>query len=319
MPSGGDDRKPYSGIMPPASHIEAMITREQQQILDRLLRDRLLLDRLRNIPVRTLGGHQFWADRLLRAGWRIQEHILSGRHRLLDPANRRRTFGSYDHCLKRLGALQPDIPQNRHLVLMIGGLGGFRSIFAPMNRALRDAGYDTAILSYPSTRQGIEDHARDVETVLDRLEGVSDLTVVAHSMGGLVMRLVLARDAAWKARIRVNGIVMMGTPNRGARMAGLLHDNPLYRLITTEAGQNLKPAAVRKLPPITHRHRLIAGGLRRGKGINPLLRGDDDGIVAVHEVFLPKSTDRLIINSLHQYLPRHPESIAAVKRFLAEG
>ena len=45
---------------------------------------------------------------------------------------------------------------------------------------------------------------------------------------------------------------------------------------------------------------------------------DDDGIVAVHEVFPPGSHDRRIVRSLHQYLPRHPESIATVKKFLAE-
>ncbi|MDA5194478.1 esterase/lipase family protein [Govanella unica] len=279
---------------------------------------KLITERLRALSVRTMGGQQVWVDRLLRSGWRIQEQFITGRHRLLDPGNRQRGSGSYAHCQARLDELLPQVLEGRHLVLMIGGLGGFRSIFGPMRRALNEAGYDTTLLSYPSTRQSIEEHASDVETVLNRLEGVSDLTIVAHSMGGLIMRVVLAREAPWQQHIKIHGIVMMGTPNRGARMAGLLHSNRLFRLITTEAGQNLRANNVRKLPPITCRHRLIAGSTRPGKGINPLLRGDDDGIVAVHEVFPHGSPDRLIVRSLHQYLPRHPESIEAVKRFLKE-
>ena len=38
-----------------------------------------------NLPIRTLGGRQFWADVDWFAGWRIQEHVWTGHHRLLDP------------------------------------------------------------------------------------------------------------------------------------------------------------------------------------------------------------------------------------------
>ncbi|VAV93609.1 hypothetical protein MNBD_ALPHA01-2053, partial [hydrothermal vent metagenome] len=55
-----------------------------------------------NIDIPTLGGKYLWADIYLLAGWRIQKNILTDHYRLLDDDDKRRAWGSYNHCLKKL-------------------------------------------------------------------------------------------------------------------------------------------------------------------------------------------------------------------------
>ena len=51
-----------------------------------------------NIPVKTLGGTQFWADTYVHAGWRIQKNVFTGHFRLLDTQNIRRAWGTLADC-----------------------------------------------------------------------------------------------------------------------------------------------------------------------------------------------------------------------------
>ena len=55
-----------------------------------------------NLPTFTLGGRQFWADCHFFRGWRIQQHVLSGHYRLLDPSDIRRAWGTLDECQQAL-------------------------------------------------------------------------------------------------------------------------------------------------------------------------------------------------------------------------
>ena len=55
---------------------------------------------LPNLPTPTFGGLHLWADVRWQDGWRIQKHVWTGHHRLLDPSGVRRAWGgpvSYTH------------------------------------------------------------------------------------------------------------------------------------------------------------------------------------------------------------------------------
>ena len=141
------------------------------------------------MAVPTLGGAQLWADRRWRAGWRVQQNVLTGHHRLLDPSDRRHAFGSLEECASRLSAL-PAGPAR--LVVLLHGLGRTRRSLRGMADALEAAGHAVALLDYPSTRRPIEDHVAQVVDLVSNLEGVSELSFVTHSLGGVVARGVLA-------------------------------------------------------------------------------------------------------------------------------
>jgi len=274
-----------------------------------------------NIVAPTMGGQQFWTDVYYHVGWRIQHNLVTDHYRLLDPEDHRHAWGTYDECLTHFATLRSTLNlsyEDKPLVFLIKGLGGMESSFRGLRTALEDEGYHVAYVAYPSTCQSIADHASDIIRLLNGLEGVSHISFVAHSMGGLVMRQVLAEPAPWREGKKVRGLVMIGTPNRGASLAEIFAKNEAFRVLTTDAGQDLRPTSVEALPAVTLRHCLIIGSTNGGKGTNPLISVDDDGVVGVGEAQIPGSDDILtVVGGYHRMLPSHDHAIAGTKRFLA--
>ena len=180
-------------------------------------------------------------------------------------------------------------------------------------------GYDAVAISYPSSRGTIEEHAKGLAELLNRQEGTESVSFVTHSMGGLVVRNLLGRDGAWKNRINIRRIVMIAPPNQGSAIARVIKDLPPYRLIYGEAGQELTPAQVSRIPAIEHSFAIIAGGKSDGRGFNPLLPGDDDGTVAVDEARLEGAAGFLVVPEIHTLISNHPITIRATVNFLNYG
>jgi hypothetical protein len=264
-----------------------------------------------NLPAPTLGGIQLWRDSHVFAGWRIQENVLTGHFRLLDPGDIRHAWGSYAQCRERLDDLkrsQGIQAPSKHLVLLIHGILRSTGTFAALEKALIGTGFDAVAISYPSSRGTIEEHAEGLPRLLDRQE-----------LGGLVVRHLLARDGAWKRRIEVHRIVMIAPPNRGSAIARLLEDVPAYRLIYGAAGQQLTPEEVARVPMLDHPFAIIAGGTGDGGGFNPLLPGDDDGTVGLAETRLEGAKDFLVVPAIHATISNHRKTIRATINFLKHG
>ena len=275
-----------------------------------------------NLPAPTMGGQQFWADTHIFAGWRIQENVLTGHFRLLDPQDIRHAWGSLADCRKALERLRQEknvVPPSEHLVLLIHGIAPRVGAFSAMQDSLRAAGYDAVAISYASTRRPIEAHAEGLETILDGLEGTETVSFVTHSMGGLVLRDLLARDGVWKDHLAVNRVVMIAPPNQGSAVARMLKDVGLYETLYGPAGQQLVPEEVATLPALTYPFGIIAGGKGDSEGFNPLLPGDDDGTVLVEETYLEGTKDFLLLPKLHSAITSGEAAIAATKLFLASG
>ena len=275
-----------------------------------------------NVPVKTLGGTQLWSDSYLHAGWRIQRNVITGHSRLLDPANTRRAWGSYNDCkrlfddLKRRNRITP---ASRHLVLLVHGIAPKPGTFTAMDRALDAAGYDAAAISYPSTRDAIEAHAAGLEALLNQVEGTTKVSFVTHSMGGLVVRQLLHRNGAWKDRLEMGRIVQIAPPHLGSEIAEWAADLKPYKWILGNAGQQLTPGNAARIPLLKHSFAIIAGGKKDGEGFNPLLPGDDDGVVRVAETKLPGTQQFLLVKATHTALVSNPETIQATINFLKRG
>jgi pimeloyl-ACP methyl ester carboxylesterase len=89
--------------------------------------------------------------------------------------------------------------------------------FVALRRVLERHGFATYAPSLGLPLQAIETHAKKLESAVDRAlrehSEASGFAVVAHSMGGLVIRLVFARRPDLAARARA--VVTLGTPHRG--------------------------------------------------------------------------------------------------------
>ncbi len=265
---------------------------------------------------------QLWADREVYAGWRVQQHVLLGHCRLLDLEQTVRDFGWGEACSAALQAARRDAglaPQGPHLVLLLHGMGRSPFLFRAMARDLRAAGFEAVAISYPSLTDDIAAHASQIEGILARAEGVERVSFVTHSLGGLVVRELLNREGAWREDLALGRVVMIAPPNQGSELAEALGDFPLYHWIGgPAAGEIAAGPPFAPLPDFLD-VAVIAGGTAGGKGFNPLLSHNNDGIVTLGETALPGTRDWLMVPALHTVIAGHPAAIAATRRFLETG
>lgn len=262
--------------------------------------------------VPTLGGAQLWQDRRWRDGWRVQRHVWTGHHRVLDPGERRVRSGDLASCLAAL----PDAPCPETLVVVLHGLGRTRRSMRHVEETLGVAGFAVARLDYASTRRPIPEHAAQVLEVLGDLPGTRRVHFVTHSLGGIVARLVLASEA-WPAAIEAGRLVMFAPPNRGASLAQELArrmPGPFRALMGPSSSEIA--AGLSDVPPPRIPFAVVAGN----KGdLNPLIPGDDDGIVGVQETKLEGMAVHREVEALHTFVMDHPEAQATMVEFLRGG
>ncbi len=270
----------------------------------------------------TLGGKQLWADVFLHAGYRIQEQVYTSQCRLLGPNDRRWETGTYMECRNTFERMKSEHDlkhSSTEAVLLLHGIFRAKDAFGPMTRSLRTEGFQAWSVNYPSTRQSLADHAEGVERLLNSLEGIEKIHLVTHSMGGLLARLLLARNAEWRQRIEVQRLVMIATPNQGAEIADMLQPLAATALIGGPSMQDLTTESVRKMPKPDVPFGIVAGVKGDGAGFNPLLSGEDDMTVALEETFLDGAEDELFVKAIHTFVMSHPDVITGTIRYLRTG
>ncbi len=272
-----------------------------------------------SLPVPTLGGTQFWRDVFLQDGWRIQRHVYTGHHRLLDPRDVRHAWGSLDEMESRFEAVKSELAipaRNHHLVVLVHGIAPSPTVFSRMKDRLKAEGFDVIAPRYPSTRNTIQSHASGLSRVLEQLDGTRSVSFVTHSMGGLVVRQLLASDAEWRQRLAIDNVIMIAPPNQGSAFANALRDFGLYQIAFGAAGQQLVPDQALSIPALDQPFAIIAGGRGDGNGFNPFLNGDDDGTVKVSETTLPGAYAHDLVDAMHSSITGHEETIRITLGYL---
>jgi pimeloyl-ACP methyl ester carboxylesterase len=137
------------------------------------------------------------------------------------------TFITADDARGRVEALTPAMRER--IVVLVHGLDDPGMMWTDLIPALHAAGFTVARFEYPNDgpiAEGADRLAADLQAL--RAAGVSRLDIVAHSMGGLVVRDALTRstyyagDGAGGERYpAVDHFIMCGTPNHGSELARL--------------------------------------------------------------------------------------------------
>lgn len=112
-------------------------------------------------------------------------------------------------------------------VVLVHGLDDPGKVWMNLAPALRQAGYGVSALDYPND-QPITESAAFLQQQLRLLasQGVAEVDLVVHSMGGLVAREMLTSPAlacdppACRMPV-VRRLIMIGTPNHGSQLARL--------------------------------------------------------------------------------------------------
>lgn len=268
---------------------------------------------LPNLSAPTLGGTQFWADVAWADDWRVQRHVWSRHYRLLDPANTRRAWGSEAYCVSLL-------PQDKaeHLVVLLHGLGRTRNSLGELEEALESNGYRVASLSYPSTRASVDEHAKSVERVLNSMHGVDRVSFVTHSLGGRVVLRLFEREGKWMERTELDRVVQLAPPNGGSELARGLEDVPFVALLLGPSFLEVAEASA-ETPPAQCEFLVVAGVGAATFGWNPLLNGDDDGVVTLTETCADFPHAHMEVVGLHTFLMEDGDVLEAINRFLRGG
>jgi len=267
--------------------------------------------------IRNLGGGYVWTDVILQGNYHIQKNVKTGRYRLLDGDRRRLLLSDYNSCMEKIYQFDAKF-ESDHLVLLIHGLGRHAGIMDKPKIALREAGYAAHSLNYATLFEGVDDHADHFSHLLENLKDVKKISFVTHSLGGLVVREILSRSLVWNGAT-ANKLVMMGTPNKGAKIADFLNRMKIYQFISGPSGQDVLPEKkIKKLPEPNIPTLIIAGGLGNEIGFNPMLPGDNDGIVAVAETRLDCPHEFKLVKVIHTTIMDHEDSTNATLGFLAD-
>jgi pimeloyl-ACP methyl ester carboxylesterase len=264
-----------------------------------------------------------WQDEFLNASWRIQRHFYQGNARLVDARGMMRAQGTVQACKQAFDYLRAYeeriVPRSTRLVLLLHGLGSSPEVMQTLKRALEADGYEAMTVTYPTTEQGVQSNADGVERILKSLEGYSEVSIVAHSLGGLITRSALSRGSFSQFPVPVKNVVMLGTPNQGAALAGAFRT--IARAAVTAAANDLLPERARQMGSIPASVRLgvIAGGRGGRIGYNPLLLGDNDSVVRTEETKTANMDEWIVLPVFHTQMTTDAACIAAVRRFLRGG
>lgn len=190
-------------------------------------------------------------------------------------------------------------------VILAHGLAAHRSVLWLIAWRLRRRGFRTVVFSYPSIRFGVKKHAQSLDEFLVRFEQEhpgEPYSLVAHSMGGILVRALLER----RRPEQLQRIVMLGSPNQGSHAARKLAPflgricQPLHELADTPE------ALVKELSEPT--------------GIpTAVIAGSRDRVVTVEATKLSTSNEHLVVRSGHGELLFRRDVVDAVERFLKTG
>lgn len=285
---------------------------------------------LPNVPMVTAGGQQMWTDVRYLHDWRIQQHALTGHHRLINPDDVRRAWGSLEACENQLAEVAQErkfTPPTGTAVILLHGLFRTRDCMTSLGRHIAaHTDWHVLNLSYASTRGSVADHASALQQIVERLTEVERIHFVAHSLGNLVIRhwlhdLTDPQTNELSER-RLGRMVMLGPPNHRPALAQALVPIDAHQIIAGSAGDQLNRGWKELAPKLATPpcdFGIIAGGLLNAGGYNPLIPGDDDMVVGVEETRLAGARDFRLLPVIHADMMQVPEVQRLSLQFLKTG
>ncbi len=190
-----------------------------------------------------------------------------------------------------------------------------------MQKAIEAAGFAALNLGYDSRSKPLQSLAEDIHPAIQRFAQDIDgsLHFVAHSMGGLLARVYLAKYRPPS----LGRVVMLGTPNGGSEIADRLKNLAVYRAYFGPAGQQLTterdPATQAILAPPDYPVGIIAGNRSIDPLSSALLPKPNDGRVSVENTRLAGMADHVVVGASHPWLVRNTAAIDQTITFLRNG
>lgn len=199
-------------------------------------------------------------------------------------------------------------------VVLVHGLWMRAPVYALLGRRLHGCGFAPASFSYASVRSTLEEAAqRLAHFVRDRFS--RRIHFVGHSLGGLVVLELLAREPA----LEVGRVVLLGAPCSGSLAVEQLARSRAGRVLL---GRSLPQWRVERAVAAVQRSEIgaIAGTSRFGMAsLLVRLPAPNDGAVTVQETLLPGLRDHLVLPVTHSGMVVSARVARQVCAFLTQG
>lgn len=195
-------------------------------------------------------------------------------------------------------------------VLLLHGIWNARAWVGPLAWRLRALGFSVDTFGYASVFGGPE---VAVPQLLQRLKDGGPVSLVGHSLGGLVALEALRQQPD----LPVSRVVCLGSPLRGSGTARTLADHG-WSLALGRSSSLLLDG----LPAWEGRARvgLVAGSVPHGLGsLLGAIGTASDGTVALDETRLPGLADHCQVAASHSGLVFSPEAARQTAAFLRDG
>ena len=198
--------------------------------------------------------------------------------------------------------------QEAKAVFLIHGWGVRAVAMARLASALADEGFTVYNYDYPTSKRNIGEHS-DIFLSLYRsvlnTEKPAAVFFITHSMGGILLRAVLAQMDEAECR-RIEAAVMLGPPNRGSVLACFGDSRAARGINASLADMTPSPDSyVRNIPPPAF---LPPVGIVAGRY---------DGKVSLNSTLLPDGLpcERTIVPCTHPGLRNPRYTLAPILRF----
>jgi len=226
----------------------------------------------------------------------------------------------------RLEMLTPPLPWDKSnaregpgpRVILLHGLWRGWHAMEPLARELHRAGFSTLNIPYPSARLPMEILAERIRREIEKVADGESLHFITHSLGGIILRMLLANEVSWQT----GRIVMLAPPNGGSEIADWANRHPPLQRFLGPAGAALgsrgHPAQLPNIP--SHIETAVIMGNRSCIPLfRKLLQAENDGIVSVQNGRLEGLRGYSVINADHTFIQLHPQTLQLAIPFLKSG
>jgi hypothetical protein len=183
---------------------------------------------------------------------------------------------------------------------------------------LEDAGYYVKRVGYSSLDQRPDEILHEVSNQINECcrDHAQSVHFVGHSLGGLMIRAYLEK---YKVD-NLGRVVLLGTPNKGTEAADHFSDGWLMKILgpTANALGTDDGSFPNSLATPYYPVGVIAGKLNSQLN-DPVVPGEDDGLVSIEATKIDDMTDFIVIETGHSMMRYDKEVADQTAQFIKTG